>query len=668
MTLTARNPGDQDPETDAVLDALASAFTGPDGRPVPVERRLLSADRIAGLRGDGDGVLVVDDAALAAQFPGATAALVVLDREHQRGTALITHDPVGRTHVVAAEAVGAATGGLRRAVAALTAEAAVIDALQSVGRQLTAQLDIDTLVQDATDAATTAVGAAFGAFFYNLINQFGESYTLYTLSGVPREAFSRFPMPRNTEVFAPTFDGTGTLRSDDITADRRFGHNAPYHGMPEGHLPVRSYLAVSVISPSNGEVLGGFFFGHPERSRFTARHEGLAEGIAGYSAIALDNARLYERERNFTRELSRNMLPEAPPVPGLDLVTRYLPAARGPNIGGDWFDVIRLDGGATAFVIGDVVGHGVPAATIMGQVRTAVRSYALLGLAPSEVLRRVAALLDGFIDSTFVTCFYAVHAPGDELVFANAGHLPALLRHADGTTEQLGDAIAQPLGVGTEFPERTAAFPPGTDLLLYTDGLVESRSRDVTQGMEWLRTAFADLPRPLTSDACDGLVAALTGASTTTMSRSSTCTARAGGRRETRAEGDRLPRRDVGDGGAADRPAPGPGAVGRRHPALAGSAGGRRARGLRGHGQRRRARLPRWGRRTAGGHRALRGRRADGDRRGPGPVEDAGPDRDDARARPDDDRRPVRRQRDPAPRGRHDGHDAFRARVVVTGR
>ena len=513
MTTTTHTAGPS-PEAEALLRALVPAFIGPDGRPVAVERVPLDPGGLAGLRsGDGCAVVVPDDGQLAEILPGATAALVVLDREGEGegGTALVARDPVGGAHLAAAQAVSVATGGLRRAVGALRTEAAVIDALQHVGRRLTAELDIDRLVQEATDAATTAVGAAFGAFFYNLINQFGESYTLYTLSGVPREAFSRFPMPRNTEVFAPTFDGEGTVRSPDITVDRRFGHNAPYHGMPEGHLPVCSYLAVSVISPTSGEVLGGFFFGHPEPGRFTGRHEALAEGIAGYSAIALDNARLYERERNFTRELSRSMLPEAPVVPGLELVTRYLPAATGPKIGGDWFDVIPLASGATAFVIGDVVGHGVPAATIMGQVRTAVRSYALLDLAPSEVLRHVSALLAGFTEPTFVTCFFAVHTPAGDLAYANAGHLPALLRGDDGTISQLGEAMAQPLGVGREFSERTVGFPAGADLLLYTDGLVESRSRDLTEGIAWLVEAVADLPRPLTPQACDELVASLTG-------------------------------------------------------------------------------------------------------------------------------------------------------------
>jgi anti-sigma regulatory factor (Ser/Thr protein kinase) len=411
-----------------------------------------------------------------------------------------------------AAAVEAATAHLSDLVGQLRAEAAVVDALHSIGRRLTAQLDIDRIVQEATDAATMATGAAFGAFFYNLVNDLGESYTLYTLSGVPREAFAGFPMPRNTAVFAPTFDGTGTVRSDDITADPRFGRNEPFHGMPEGHLPVRSYLAVPVISPTSGEVLGGFFFGHPRRGQFVERHEYLAEGIAGYAAIALDNARLFERERNLATELSRSMLPVVPDIPGLRIVARYLPAATGIKVGGDWFDVIRLASGRIAFVIGDVVGHGVTAATVMGQIRTAIRSYALLELEPSELLRNVSQLTASMPDSSFVTCFYAVHDPEDDtLTYANAGHLPAVLIHPDGTIEQIGEALAKPLGVGTEFPQLQTAFPPRTDLVLYTDGLVESRTRDLTVGIERLLAALADLrSAPDTGAACDQLIELLT--------------------------------------------------------------------------------------------------------------------------------------------------------------
>ena len=119
-----------------------------------------------------------------------------------------------------------------------------------------------------------------------------KSYTLYTLSGAPREAFSKFPMPRNTAVFEPTFRGRAPVRSDDILNDARYGKNAPYHGMPEGHLPVRSYLAVSVVSRS-GEVLGGLFFGHPQPRVFTERAERIVSALAAHAAVAIDNARLH---------------------------------------------------------------------------------------------------------------------------------------------------------------------------------------------------------------------------------------------------------------------------------------------------------------------------------------------------------------------------------------
>lgn len=129
---------------------------------------------------------------------------------------------------------------------------------------------------------------------------------LYTLSGVARASFDKFPMPRNVAVFAPTFGGVGVLRSDDILADHRYGKNAPHLGMPKGHLPVRSYLAVPVASRS-GEILGGVFFGHPETGRFLPRHERLMLAVAAHAAIAIDNARLfktaeYELEERRTAE------------------------------------------------------------------------------------------------------------------------------------------------------------------------------------------------------------------------------------------------------------------------------------------------------------------------------------------------------------------------------
>jgi PAS domain S-box-containing protein len=174
----------------------------------------------------------------------------------------------------------------------LQEEAQILELLNRVGTAVAAELDLEKAVQVVTDTATELSGAAFGSFFYNVLDDKGESYTLYTLSGAPREAFAKFPMPRNTAVFAPTFRGEGIVRSPDITKDPRFGKNDPHFGMPKGHLPVRSYLAAPVVS-RDGEVYGGLFFGHPEPGVFDARAERIVAAIAVQAAIAIEKARLY---------------------------------------------------------------------------------------------------------------------------------------------------------------------------------------------------------------------------------------------------------------------------------------------------------------------------------------------------------------------------------------
>jgi GAF domain-containing protein/ActR/RegA family two-component response regulator/anti-sigma regulatory factor (Ser/Thr protein kinase) len=180
-----------------------------------------------------------------------------------------------------------------------------LEVVNEVGRSLAAELDRERLVQAVTDYSTRLAGAAFGAFFYNVTSTTGESYMLYAISGVAREEFSKFPMPRNTQVFAPTFAGQTTVRVDDIRQDPRYGHTAPYYGMPEGHLPVRSYLAVPVVS-RNGTVIGGLFFGHPQPGMFTDRHEALVGGVAAQAAIAMDNARLFAEAQRLIAELDES--------------------------------------------------------------------------------------------------------------------------------------------------------------------------------------------------------------------------------------------------------------------------------------------------------------------------------------------------------------------------
>src|SRR5215212_7979 len=161
----------------------------------------------------------------------------------------------------------ATTAAMRASAATLREEGATLEIINHVGRLLTAELDLATLVQAVTDAATALTGARYGAFFYNALDERGEYYTLYAIAGVPREALTQFPLPRNTALFGPTFRGDGTVRIRDVRQDDRFGQNPPFLGMPADHGPVVSYLAVPVIARA-GEVLGGLFFGHPEPSIF----------------------------------------------------------------------------------------------------------------------------------------------------------------------------------------------------------------------------------------------------------------------------------------------------------------------------------------------------------------------------------------------------------------
>jgi PAS domain S-box-containing protein len=206
-------------------------------------------------------------------------------------------DKQGR--VIAASKIARDITEAKLAEARLREQAEIIETINHTGQTLSAELNLQRVVQVVTDAGTELTGAQFGAFFYNVIDNQGESYMLYTLSGVDRDAFAQFPMPRNTDMFGPTFRGEGTIRLADVKKDPRYGKSSPHHGMPDGHLPVTSYLAVPVVS-RGGNVLGGLFFGHPKADVFSERHERLVEGLAAQAAIAMDNAQLYElsqRER-----------------------------------------------------------------------------------------------------------------------------------------------------------------------------------------------------------------------------------------------------------------------------------------------------------------------------------------------------------------------------------
>lgn len=211
---------------------------------------------------------------------------------------------------------------------------AKLETINQVGASLVAERELPVLVQAITDAGRELSSAAFGAFFYTTHNEEGEAFTLYTLSGAPREAFEKFGIPRNTPIFEPTFRGTGVVRSEDITKDPRYGKLPPHHGMPKGHLPVRSYLAVPVASRS-GEVIGGLFFGHPQPGVFEEDSESALVALAALAAVAIENARLYEA---LERELAQQRVMERALRESEALSTSVL------NSSVDCINVMDLDG------------------------------------------------------------------------------------------------------------------------------------------------------------------------------------------------------------------------------------------------------------------------------------------------------------------------------------
>jgi PAS domain S-box-containing protein len=203
--------------------------------------------------------------------------------------------------VIAASKIARDVTERAQLLAAAQEQTTISRTLAEVGVTVAASLEHGAIVQKVTDVATAVTHAEFGTFAYNVIDeQSGEVDTLYTLSGISKDPIEGFRQRRATGVFAPTLHDEGVVRLDDVTQDQRYGQSPPYFGIPSGHLPVRSYLAVPVKTTSD-EVLGGLFFGHSKAGVFTEQHEQLAIGIAAWASVALQNARLYQRAREADR-------------------------------------------------------------------------------------------------------------------------------------------------------------------------------------------------------------------------------------------------------------------------------------------------------------------------------------------------------------------------------
>ncbi|MGW7367520.1 SpoIIE family protein phosphatase [Streptomyces sp. NPDC054841] len=278
-----------------------------------------------------------------------------------------------------------------------------------------------------------------------------------------------------------------------------------------GEAGVHSYLAVPLTA--RGEVLGVLDL---KRSRnplpFDSDDVLLATELAARAAVCIDNARWYQQQRNAALALQRSLLPRHPPyLAGLEVASRYQPAGAVSEVGGDWFDVLPLSGDKTALVVGDVMGSGINAATAMGRLRTATQTLTALGLDPERVLHHLDVITGG-LEPYIATCLYVLYDPHEgQCTISTAGHLPPVLLRSGRPPLLLDLPSGVPLGVGgVPFRSVTIALSPGDTLVLYTDGLVETRTDDIDTRLNVLLTLLSDPPAGL-EETCDLLLDALRG-------------------------------------------------------------------------------------------------------------------------------------------------------------
>lgn len=302
----------------------------------------------------------------------------------------------------------------------------------------------------------------------------------------------RVPYTDDNAAIRSLRSGRPVLEEDVAAADLVAGARDPQIAASLAAVGVRSQVAVPLFARDG--VIGVLLLKQSTSGRrFTDDDVAVAAELAARAGVAIDNARRYAREHDIALTLQRSLMREhLTPTSELKAAARYVPASDGVRVGGDWYDLVPLGAGRVGLVIGDVMGRGLTAAAVMGQVRAAARTLAHVDLQP----RRLIAQLDdivGELEEQIVTCSYAVYDPfTTTLCVADAGHLPLLIRTPDGDTHELAVWQGIPLGVGgVPFGHSVATLPPDTVVAFYSDGLVERRDRDLDDGIALLRRALS---------------------------------------------------------------------------------------------------------------------------------------------------------------------------------
>ncbi|MFI6034332.1 SpoIIE family protein phosphatase [Streptomyces sp. NPDC051315] len=319
------------------------------------------------------------------------------------------------------------------------------------------------------------------------------------------------PFPAHTPFFQCMTTGEPVLVP---RISERAGHAIASQFEKRDIRPLITGRSMLVVPLKARNVVLGFMvlLRHPERAEFNDMDRVTGAELAARAGLVLDNARMYTYQESVAETLQSSMLPRIPPrMAGCDIATRYLPGTLLGRVGGDWFDSVKLPGARTALVVGDVMGHGLNSAAMMGQLRTAVQTMAALDLPPAQLLRNLDDLAQRLGDTYLATCLYAVYDPiAGDLHLANAGHIPpVLVRAGDGRSELLDLPTGAPIGVGgVPFEAVRVPVEPGDRLVMCTDGLVEVRGADIGVGLATLCESAAH-PAASMDDACDSIVRAL---------------------------------------------------------------------------------------------------------------------------------------------------------------
>ncbi|MEU8946443.1 SpoIIE family protein phosphatase [Streptomyces sp. NPDC048489] len=319
------------------------------------------------------------------------------------------------------------------------------------------------------------------------------------------------PFPAHTPFFQCMTTGEPVLVP---RISEQLGHMIAAQFDKRDIRPLITGRSMLVVPLKARNVVLGFMvlLRHPERVEFNDMDRVTGAELAARAGLVLDNARMYTYQESVAETLQDSMLPQiAPRMAGCDIATRYLPGTLLGRVGGDWFDSVKLPGSRTALVVGDVMGHGLNSAAMMGQLRTAVQTMAALDLPPAQLLRNLDDLAQRLGEHYLATCVYAIYDPlAGELQIANAGHIPpVLVRAADGRSDLLDLPTGAPIGVGgVPFEAVRVAVAPGDRLVMCTDGLVEVRGEDIGVGLATLCESAAH-PAASMDDACDTIIRAL---------------------------------------------------------------------------------------------------------------------------------------------------------------